>query len=162
MPRFKHRFATIMPLSRYALTTTSPPNHPALVIAMLAFVPEVAPPNLGDLIDETVLYSLTGAVNIDIVHALFLLSLAPYSQSTFTQTPPTPLRLISLAHQYGQDLGCEKQFEVSCRAHDLDESQWDSLLLVSGITIGPAAWTDISGKQSRLISICMSIVWALV
>jgi len=133
MPRFKQRFATIMPLSQYLLTTTPPPSHPALVIAMLAFVPEVAPPGLSDLIDETVLYSLTGAVNFGIVHALFLLSLAPYSQSTFMQTPPTPLRLISLAYQYGQDLGWQKQSEALRQTCNLDASQWDSLLLVSSI-----------------------------
>lgn len=88
-----------------------------------------------DLIDETILYSLTGAVNADVIHALFLLSLAPFPSSNVAQVPITPLRLISLAYEYSRNIGIDTRVRGIYERGSLEDEEWNIVLLVCAVWI---------------------------
>ncbi|KAK8847713.1 hypothetical protein IAR55_005572 [Kwoniella newhampshirensis] len=104
---FKHRFSTIAPLIPFLLTSSPLPKHPFVVIAALSFIPEALSANDVGIIEESVLYAMTGTTSVDAMLALYILSFASFGPSSEFHIPLTPLRLVSLAWTLGKDLGLE-------------------------------------------------------
>jgi hypothetical protein len=120
-------------MAPFLLASTSTPHHPFLRTAILSHVPEACPPNHHILVDESILFSLTGSLSEDAMLALFILSLAPLHATSSHHVPSTPLRLISLAYQFGQSMGLESRIRANIRwkrVYD-DEAVLISVLLVS-------------------------------
>ncbi|WWD21802.1 hypothetical protein CI109_106290 [Kwoniella shandongensis] len=104
---FKHRFSLIAPLIPFLLTSSPLPKHPFVIVAALAFIPNVIPPDDIGIIDESMMYAMSGTTSVDVILALYILSFAPFQASSEWHIPITPLRLVSLAWTMGKDLGLE-------------------------------------------------------
>ncbi len=97
-----------------------------MILAILHHVPALSRPEFPHLVDESLLYCLTGAVNHDVVLALLILALAPEPTHASYRPHPTSLRLISLAYQVGLGLGLDALVE---NLGDLGRSTWDLPML---------------------------------
>lgn len=111
-----------------------------------SFLPPESDHELLLMVDESVLRSLSGAVDKDVVIALYILSVAPMPLSSDWHVPITPLRLISLAYGFAQDIGlgyCLETarvdtngiFETS-RSRRITDSVEDQLLVRNDIRQG--------------------------
>lgn len=123
---FKHHFSTILPLAPFLSISTPTPTHNFVIIACLHHVPIHATSQLAGLVDESILLALTGNISHEVVLALLILALAPsISTARGQRCRPTPLRLISLAYQFGLDLGLDCRVEALLRrGDDLGEPFW--------------------------------------
>lgn len=135
---FKHHFSTILPLSPFLSISTPTPTHNFVIIACLHHVPIHATSHLANLVDESILLALTGVVSYEVVLALLILAMAPAIPTEQGQRcRPTSLRLISLAYQFGLDLGLEAKVEGLLKmGSELREPFWtESMELVQ--MVGP-------------------------
>ncbi|ORY23798.1 hypothetical protein BCR39DRAFT_548503 [Naematelia encephala] len=116
---FKHIFSRLIPMLPFLDVTVSAPRHPFVILAILAHLPDHIPEDIDidPIIDESILYALTGAVSGHVVLALFILSLAPVTRHSASHTPVTALRFISLAYSIGCDIGFDE------RARSLAETE---------------------------------------
>lgn len=119
-------------MAPFLLASTSTPHHPFLRTAILSHVSEACPLNHNILVDESILFAMTGSLSEDAMLALFILSLAPLHASSSHHVPPTPLRLISLAYQFGQSMGLETRTRSRIR-RGLDFS--DEAALISALLV---------------------------
>lgn len=148
---FKHHFSTILPLSPFLSIGTPSPTHNFVILAALHHVPMYASRRLAPLVDESLLVALSGNVSFEVVLALLILALAPVLPSeNGDRARPTPLRLISLAYQFGRDLGLDTKVEGFLeRGETLAEPFWvDSMQTVQMVNT-----TDIMLFEIELILI---------
>ncbi|WVW85160.1 hypothetical protein I302_107198 [Kwoniella bestiolae CBS 10118] len=110
---FKHRFSLIAPMIPFLLTTRSIPTHPFIVLAALAFLHDPLPLSAVGMIEESILYAMSGPACVEAIMALYILTFAPYPPGSQNHVPPTSLRMISLAYSMGVDLGMETKAEVA-------------------------------------------------
>ncbi|WWD05128.1 hypothetical protein V865_003200 [Kwoniella europaea PYCC6329] len=126
---FKHRFSLIVPMIPFLLSTRSIPSHPFIILAALAYLQDPLPAAAVSMIEESVLYAMSGAACVEAILALYILTFAPYTPSSEDHIPPTCLRLIGFAYSLGVDLGLESKAEVALgedgHPEDLVES-WSS------------------------------------
>ncbi|OCF35083.1 hypothetical protein I316_03123 [Kwoniella heveanensis BCC8398] len=94
----------------FLLSTTPVPKHPFVVLAAISYA-DMLPANAHGMVEESVLFAMTGAADQDVLIALYILSFASFTQSTATHAPLSPLQLISLAYRIGNDLGLEAKSE---------------------------------------------------
>ena len=132
--RFKHVFSEIFPLCSFLDVSTPPPTHPFVVLSILSHVEDSLLPicDVDLLVDESILYCMAGGGCAEAMLALFILSHSPWSQRNAEHVPANVMRVISLAHSIGVDLGLDRIAEsVLRRAEHATEEQLEKVLLVS-------------------------------
>ncbi|WVQ96560.1 hypothetical protein IAU59_003665 [Kwoniella sp. CBS 9459] len=107
---FKNQFSQTAPMIPYLLSTTPVPKHPFVVLAAISFV-DMLPINAHGMVEESVLFAMTGAADIEVITALYILSFISCTHFTAMHAPLSPLQLISLAYRIGNDLGLEAKSE---------------------------------------------------
>ncbi|WWC88265.1 uncharacterized protein L201_003172 [Kwoniella dendrophila CBS 6074] len=123
---FKHRFSLISPLPQFLLTTRSIPSHPFIQLASLAFLHQALPIEALGLIEESILYSMSGPSCTEAILSLYILSFSPFPLGSENHIPPTCLRFISLAYSLGVDLGLETKAEIMLKeeSNELLKESW--------------------------------------
>ncbi|WRT66785.1 uncharacterized protein IL334_003748 [Kwoniella shivajii] len=119
---FKHRFSLIAPLIPFLLTTRSLPSHPFVVLASLAFLPNTLPAAAVAMIEESVLYAMTGTSSIEVILALYILTFATVPLGSESHVPLTCLRVSAFAYSMGIDLGLNTKADVMLLAEDEREN----------------------------------------
>ncbi|OCF75575.1 hypothetical protein I204_04432 [Kwoniella mangroviensis CBS 8886] len=74
---FKHRFSLIVPMIPFLLSTRSIPSHPFIVLAALAYLQDPLPAAAVGMIEESILYVISGAACVEAILALYILTFAP-------------------------------------------------------------------------------------
>ena len=131
-PRWKHRFASVLPLAPFLLTSTPTPSHPFVIAGILSHLPSFNTRSLHHVINQSIAHVARGAVDADVVLALLLLAVAPCSPVI-----PSTVRLIAMAYEIGLALGFDSNAKAALQlGPDLAQPWWreklDELLLVSG------------------------------
>ena len=129
----------ILPLplfTRPGPPTAPAPTHPFLRLAILVHTRPLHQLHLADLVEDSLVHILRGAVGPDVLLGLLILSLAP--ANAFTSHPVSAsspqfsaLRLVSLAFTIGQDLGFQSRAERQGRVGVMNSEQLEQALLVS-------------------------------
>jgi hypothetical protein len=112
---------------------TPTPTHPFIILAFLTHLQGQLPNDvdLEPMVDESILYAMTGCVSPKVVLALYILSFAPLAPSSAEHTPVTAMRLIALAYSTGRDLGLDEAIERAINLEwGISDSQMEMVLLV--------------------------------
>lgn len=140
---FKARMSQILPLplfTRPEPPTAPAPTHPFLRLAMLVHTRPLHQLHLADLVEDSLVHVLRGAVGPDVLLGLLVLSLAPAnaftSHAASASSPQfSALRLVSLAYTIGQDLGFETRAERQARVGVMSPDQLEQALLWEAIKV---------------------------
>lgn len=136
--RFKHRFSKTLPLPPFLLSSTPTPSHPFVILAILTHIPGFTSPETHALIDESVFHACEGAVDDEVLLALLILSLQPFTSDRLSSW--SPVRLISMAYDIGRSKGMESLVRSSIRHADMTRQPlWskflEKVLLVSRVSL---------------------------
>jgi hypothetical protein len=136
---FTHRITCLVPLYPYTLASTRCPDHHFLQLCALTFTPNLAPRELRSLIDRSIIHATCGAIGIDVVQSLLVLSISPLT-SSMTDGPTRcrlcPVSLIEMAYTMGLRLGLEEQGKAvfgkgAAWAESIDPKKKSVVLMVS-------------------------------
>ena len=129
------------------LNMESPIRHPFFTLATLAYTRYATAIPLQSLISQSLSTITTGAISVDVIHALFLLALAPISPEAAQRAQPTSGWYLELAHSIGQRLGIEAKVCFALEDPEVlrDEEYTKVLelcLLVGADTACANTWAD--------------------
>lgn len=142
----------------FSLSSASLPRHPFVRLAIAAHM--ISSAALYDLIEASLIVIATGTSSVEVLLALFILSLAPFPPDT-SQAPITSLRCIALAYSLGQTLGLDTVSKVCAAcpllAHDSWSGKLAEILLVRWVHVVTRVSADAcSGKPSAIGTPCRS------
>ena len=84
-----------------------------MTLATLAHTPTATSIPLSKMIDQSLRVVMAGAVSVEIMGALFILSLAPGMEDAATRSPVTSAWYLELAYSIGRRLSIEPKTRVS-------------------------------------------------
>ncbi|RXK37327.1 hypothetical protein M231_05393 [Tremella mesenterica] len=111
---FKHHFTRLLPFRPFLDITSNSPKHPFVLLSILVYMRHLHDLDLSQIIDQSLQHVSRGAISIDVILALLILSLTPLDTS-LPRLQPTAFRLISLAFSIGMDMGLEQRSESGLR-----------------------------------------------
>jgi hypothetical protein len=117
----------------------------------MTFTPNLASASLQDLINQSIVQAMCGALGVDVVRGLLLLSLAQLSPKV-AHGAYDPLSLIAMAYTMGLRLGLEDQSRMmSASSTSWSPVTWETMLMVSVMLLCQLTY---SGKWSSRDTDC--------
>ncbi|WVF66284.1 hypothetical protein IAT40_001024 [Kwoniella sp. CBS 6097] len=146
---FKHRFSLFYPLSPFLRSSTPTPDHAFVRLAVLSHLNLIPPVDMAQLVEQSLSILVSGAVSVQSLLALFIMSLGPVQPCLETYAQPSGLRLISLAYHIGLDLGIGRQVELALRNKESLVQFWADEKMELTLL-----WTAIINRYNVLHILC--------